>query len=69
LAFSSLRRHLVEQRLLVLEVPVEGGSLHVQFPGDRAQRQAVQAHLVQQAQRGVRDPAAVQGLASFRTHA
>ena len=43
--------HVVEQVLLVREVPVQGWCLDVQLGGQAAQRQPVQAGLVEQAQR------------------
>ena len=45
-------RHVVEQLLLVREVPVQGWCLDVQLGCQAAQRQPVQAGLVEQAQRG-----------------
>jgi hypothetical protein len=45
-------RHVVEQVLLVREVPVQGWCLDVQLGGQASQRQPVQAGLDEQAQRG-----------------
>lgn len=44
-------RHVIEQVLLVREVPVQGGRLDVQLGGQAPERQPVQASLVEQAQR------------------
>ncbi len=52
-------RHLVDELLLVLEVPVEGRSLHAQGVGQPPGGQAVQACLVQQLQRSAHDHGAL----------
>ncbi len=52
--------HLVQQRLLVGEVPVQRGRLDVQLGGDPAQGEALQPGLVEQAQGGVDHLGAVQ---------
>ncbi len=52
--------HLVDQLLLVLEVPVEGRALHPEDVGQPPRGQAVQARLVQQLQRRTHDHRALQ---------
>ncbi len=52
-------RHLVDELLLVLEVPVERRPLHAQGVGQPPGGQAVQARLVQQLQRCTHDHGAL----------
>ncbi|GDY63303.1 hypothetical protein SAV14893_026960 [Streptomyces avermitilis] len=64
-----LRRHLVEQRLLVLEVPVQGRCLDVQLLGDGPEGEPVEAGLVEQPQGGLDDLLLVQLGGSLGNHA
>ena len=52
---KNCRGHFVEEFLLILEVPVERGGLHVEFGSDFPHGQAVQAGLIQDAEGGAND--------------